>query len=106
MPRLVVGRGDGCDLRLPDPSVSHRHCSIRQRGGEYVRLDEGSLNGTFVGKVKLSPQSPQTVKTGDLLRVGRVWLEVRIGPVMVPPSPAAAAKQLALRLVTAGLAAQ
>ena len=31
-PRLVIGRGDGCDVRLPDPSVSHRHASIRQRG--------------------------------------------------------------------------
>jgi len=36
-PRIVIGRSEGCDLRLPDTSVSHRHASLRQRGGEYVQ---------------------------------------------------------------------
>ena len=35
-PRVVLGRGEGTDVRLPDPSVSHRHASLRQRG-ERVR---------------------------------------------------------------------
>src|SRR5277367_1910989 len=55
-PRLVLGRGEGCDVRLPDPSVSHRHASIRQRGGEHVLLDENSANGTFMDRVRLPPQ--------------------------------------------------
>src|SRR5215212_3795325 len=74
-PRIVIGRGDGCEVRLPDPSVSHRHASIRQRGTDYIVLDEGSTNGTFVGPVRLSPQAPRVLRTGDLVRVGRVWLE-------------------------------
>ena len=41
-PRVVVGRAPGCDLQLPDPSVSLRHASIRQRGVDYVIVDEGS----------------------------------------------------------------
>ena len=41
-PRVVIGRGDGCEVRLPDPSVSHRHDSIRQRGTDYGVIDEGS----------------------------------------------------------------
>ena len=56
-PRIVIGRGDGCEIRLPDPSVSHRHASIRQRGSDYVVVDEGSTNGTFVGPVRLSCDS-------------------------------------------------
>src|SRR5262249_30971418 len=54
-PRLVIGRGEGCEIRLPDPSVSHRHASIRQRGADYVLMDEGSDNGTFLGRTRLSP---------------------------------------------------
>src|SRR5262249_5035608 len=61
-PRVVIGRGDGCEVRLPDPSVSHRHASIRQRGSEYVLIDEGSSNGTFVGPVRLSAQAPRVIR--------------------------------------------
>ena len=47
-PRIVIGRGDGCEVLLPDPSISHRHASIRQRGTDYIVIDEGSSNGTQV----------------------------------------------------------
>jgi pSer/pThr/pTyr-binding forkhead associated (FHA) protein len=105
-PRVVIGRGEGCEVRLPDPSVSHRHASIRQKGGEYVVVDEGSLNGTFLGKVRLPPQTLRGIRSGELLRVGRVWLEVRIEPVLAKGGTAAAAKEMALELVTRGLRAQ
>ena len=62
-PRIVIGRGDGCEVRLPDPSISHRHASIRQRGTDYVIIDEGSTNGTFVGPVRLSPQAPRMIRS-------------------------------------------
>ncbi|MFT3773764.1 MAG: FHA domain-containing protein [Minicystis sp.] len=105
-PRVVIGRGDGCEVRLPDPSVSSRHASLRQRGGEYVILDEGSRNGTFLGPVRLPPQTPRVVRSGERVRVGRVWLEVRIEPAIVKGSTAAAARELALGLVSRGLASQ
>jgi pSer/pThr/pTyr-binding forkhead associated (FHA) protein len=41
-PRIVIGRSDGCEVRLPDPSVSARHASIRSRGSEYLLVDENS----------------------------------------------------------------
>src|SRR4051812_36771727 len=66
-PRLIIGRGDGCDVRLPDPSVSHRHASIRQRGAEYLVVDEKSTNGTFLAQVRLPPHSPRVVRSGELL---------------------------------------
>jgi pSer/pThr/pTyr-binding forkhead associated (FHA) protein len=105
-PRVVIGRGEGCEVRLPDPSINPRHASIRQRGGEYVLMDEGSLNGTFLGAVRLPPQTPRAVRSGELVRVGRVWLEIRIEPAIVKGSTAALAKELALALVARGLAAQ
>jgi pSer/pThr/pTyr-binding forkhead associated (FHA) protein len=104
-PRVVIGRSEGCEIELPDPSVSHRHASIRQRGTEYVILDEGSTNGTFVAKVRLSPQAPRLLKSGDLIRVGRVWLEVRIAQVPVTQNQKLVTREIALGLVASALTA-
>jgi pSer/pThr/pTyr-binding forkhead associated (FHA) protein len=105
-PRIVIGRGDGCEIRLPDPSVSHRHASIRQRGTDYVVVDEGSSNGTFVGPVRLSPQAPRVVRSGDLIRVGRIWLELTTAQVMPTQNQSLATKEIALALVASSLAAE
>lgn len=105
-PRIVLGRGDGCEVLLPDPSVSHRHASIRQRGSDYVVIDEGSTNGTFVGPVRLSPQAPRMLRTGELLRLGRVWLEVRIEHAPITTSQKLVTRNIALGLVASALAAQ
>ncbi len=103
-PRIVIGRTEGCEVRLPDASVSARHASIRARGAEYLLVDEGSKNGTLLGKVQLSPHSPRVLRTGDRFRVGRVWLEVAIGPPQGPIATPAAARALALALVAERLA--
>jgi pSer/pThr/pTyr-binding forkhead associated (FHA) protein len=105
-PRIVIGRGEGCEIRLPDPSVSHRHASIRQRGSDYVVVDEGSTNGTFVGPVRLSPQAPRLVRSGELLRVGRIWLELTLESVPTTDDPQLATREIALSLVSSALAAQ
>ncbi len=98
-PRIVIGRGQGSDVRLPDPSVSMRHATIRAQGTSWAIVDEGSTNGTWVGGVKLSPQTPRVVKTGDLVRVGRVWLELAIGKSAPTAELAMATRDLALALV-------
>jgi pSer/pThr/pTyr-binding forkhead associated (FHA) protein len=105
-PRIVVGRGEGSEVRLPDPSVSHRHASIRQRGSDYVIIDEGSTNGTFVGGVRLSPHAPRVVRSGELVRVGRVWLELDIEQALATANLQATTREIALRLVQSALAAQ
>jgi pSer/pThr/pTyr-binding forkhead associated (FHA) protein len=105
-PRVVIGRGDGCEVRLPDPSVSHRHASIRQRGAEYIVLDEGSTNGTFVGPVRLAPQAPRVLRSGDLVRIGRVWLEVCIEQVPPTQNAPQATCEMALALVADALSAE
>lgn len=105
-PRIVIGRGDGCEIRLPDPSVSHRHASIRQRGSDYVVIDEGSSNGTFVGPVRLSPQAPRVVRSGDLIRVGRIWLELSTAQVLATQNASLTTKEIALALVASSLAAE
>lgn len=98
-PRVVIGRGAGSDVRLPDPSISTRHATIRSHGTEYAIVDEGSMNGTWVGGVRLLPQTPRVVKNGDLVRVGRVWLEVGVGQRAATPDLGMATRDLALALV-------
>lgn len=105
-PRVVIGRGASSDLCLPDPSVSHRHASIRQRGSDYIVVDEGSTNGTYVGPVKLSSGAPRMITSGDRIRVGRVLIETQL--TMNPPTAqgAVATREIALGLVAEALAAQ
>ena len=105
-PLVVIGRGEGCDVRLPDPSVSHRHATIRQRGHEYILVDEGSANGTYIGSVKLGAQAPRLLRHGDLARIGRIWLEVRFDNQVPPAQGLMATKELALALVARALDAQ
>lgn len=97
--RVVIGRGSGSDVRLPDPSVSFRHATIRAQGSDYAIVDEGSTNGTWVGGVRLHPQSPRVVRSGDLVRVGRVWLELAIGQMPATPDLGLATRDLAFALV-------
>ncbi len=104
-PRLVIGRGDGCEVRLPDPSVSSRHATLRQHGGTYLIVDEGSTNGTFIGDVRLSAHAPRVVSDGDRIRVGRVWLELRLTVVATSSSPHDT-RELALGLVQRALEQQ
>jgi pSer/pThr/pTyr-binding forkhead associated (FHA) protein len=103
--RVVIGRGGGCDVRLPDPSVSHRHASVRTNGAEYLLVDEGSTNGTFVGGVKLAAHTPRALRSGDLVRVGRVWLEVRVDQATPTRELASATRDVALALVADAMAA-
>ncbi|HEX6764713.1 MAG TPA: FHA domain-containing protein [Polyangiaceae bacterium] len=105
-PRVVIGRGEGSEVRLPDPSVSHRHASIRQRGADYVIVDEGSTNGTFVGGVRLSPQAPRVIRNRELVRVGRVWLELEVEQALATANPQGTTREIALRLVEGALRAQ
>lgn len=71
----VVGRDEGCRLRIPLPSVSRRHCELKVDDDELIVKDLGSSNGTFVNgrKVKTTELAP-----GDLLSVGPVVFVVRI----------------------------
>jgi pSer/pThr/pTyr-binding forkhead associated (FHA) protein len=105
-PRVVIGRGPACEVRLPDPSVSHRHASIRQRGADYIVMDEGSTNGTYVGPVRLSPQAPRVLRSGDLVRVGRVWLEAIVEQALPTPNGPNATREVALALIASALAAE
>jgi pSer/pThr/pTyr-binding forkhead associated (FHA) protein len=97
--RIVIGRGSSCDVRIPDGSVSFRHASLRSQGAEFVLVDEGSKNGTFVGGVRVASRTSRIVRSGDRVRIGRVWLELRLDQTPATRDLAVATRDLALALV-------
>jgi pSer/pThr/pTyr-binding forkhead associated (FHA) protein len=106
MQRVVIGRGASSDVRLPEASVSHRHACVQARGADFVITDEGSTNGTFVGQVRIAPQTSRIVRSGDAVRVGRVWLELRLDQSPVTRDLAGATREMALALVARAMARQ
>ena len=56
--------------------VSRWHAKIIRRGNEVLIEDRGSTNGTFVNRKRLTPYSPEALKSGDELRLGELTLRV------------------------------
>ena len=98
--RVVLGRGSGCDVRLPDPSVTLRHASIRAKFAEYTLVDEGSSNGTYVNGVRLTPHLPNPLRNGDVVRLGRVVIDVRIEHAPATSDLAVATRDMAIAMVS------
>jgi len=74
---LIVGRGDGADLRLSDPSVSSMHIELRGASESLVAVrDLGSRNGTWLGGARLVEAE---VPSGSELRVGQTTIRVGLG---------------------------
>ena len=73
----VIGRSEGCDVVLDDPSVSRRHAclTLRGPGARPVVGDLGSRNGTVVagGTVR----APTRVPAGATVRLGATCLQWR-----------------------------
>jgi hypothetical protein len=64
----TLGRGEECELTVPEAPVSRRHAQLVQQRGRWVLRDLGSSNGTFLNLQRL--ESPQPLHSGDLVFVG------------------------------------
>lgn len=67
-PVLTIGRMPGNDVVIKDPTVSRKHARIEFQEGKYLLTDLGSMNGTFVNKVRLSSRS---LEHGDVVTIGK-----------------------------------
>ena len=82
----VIGRSQGCDVVLDDPTVSRRHARVivHRIGGRPVIGDLGSRNGTTVAGRAVT--SPTRVPLRSTIRMGATCLQWR---VPVDDAPAA-----------------
>ncbi len=75
---ITVGRGDGVDVRLADPSVSRLHAELIRRGPYVYVTDLGlSTNGT---RVNGRPVGRRVLADGDVLSFGTA--RVRVGGLL------------------------
>ena len=80
---VLIGRDEGCYIRMGSPDISRKHCSLRATA-EGIRVDDlGSSNGTWVNDTRIA--GPTILKSGDYLRVGPALFQVA-GP-KPPPIP-------------------
>jgi pSer/pThr/pTyr-binding forkhead associated (FHA) protein len=70
----VVGRQQGCDLRIPSPEVSRRHCRLSMRDDCLLVEDLASVNGSYLNGVRIEGQ--ELVRPGDVLTIGPVVFRV------------------------------
>ncbi|MFN9369828.1 MAG: FHA domain-containing protein [Planctomycetia bacterium] len=72
----VVGRGPEATLRIPQESVSRRHCEIFSANGAVFVRDLGSTNGTRIGTERLTASAAIAIEPGVVIRAGDVSFRV------------------------------
>jgi len=87
----LVGRWDPetgsfpeVDLEADDPEakISRKHALIRLDGSKITIEDIGSLNGTYVNRQpRLTAGTPQDLKDGDEIIIGKTFFKVIVEPV-------------------------
>jgi hypothetical protein len=84
--QLVIGRAVSGTPDQPDvdltlfgaqrQGVSRRHVMIIREGNLLKVADLGSTNGTYLNGVRLQPNQPRLLRTGDRLSLGELVLRV------------------------------
>lgn len=64
---VVVGRGQDCDIVLPERPISRRHAEVRRQGNQYVLRDLGSKNGTYLNGQEID--GPVPLQDGDEIQI-------------------------------------
>jgi pSer/pThr/pTyr-binding forkhead associated (FHA) protein len=88
MDRIVVGRSDISTGALPtvdlhdygaqSHGVSREHAVIHRTGEHVFIEDRDSANGTFVHDVRLFPHQPRLLRHGDVIRLGKLAMQIRL----------------------------
>lgn len=77
---VVIGRVDGCDVRLAHTFVSSRHLRIQRQAGRFFVQDLGSTNGTLLNGAPLEARVPQALNPGEAIQLGS--LEIFVEPIV------------------------
>jgi len=72
-----AGRHPESDIFLDDVTVSRRHAEFRREGGEFLVVDVGSLNGSYVNR---EPVDQAVLANGDEVQIGKFRLVFLTGP--------------------------
>jgi predicted component of type VI protein secretion system len=88
----VLGRRHDCELRIPLPIVSRRHCQLTTNAQTMKLRDLGSRTGTFVNGKQVEPEKDIPIKPGDTIRIGPLTFVCQIdgkpAKIALPPKKA------------------
>jgi len=77
-PKYKIGRGEACQLRPNSDLVSREHAEFVLGVDSVLVQDLGSRNGTEVNGKRLTPNQPQPLRSGDLIKVGTLTFAISI----------------------------
>ncbi|MFO0562213.1 MAG: FHA domain-containing protein [Polyangiales bacterium] len=72
--KLVIGRGDNCDIIIDDPDSSRHHAEFSRDDQGVILRDLNSKNGVFVAGRRVSERR---MRDGDEVQIGRVVFAFR-----------------------------
>jgi adenylate cyclase len=65
---VTIGRSTSNNVFIDDPDVSRHHAEIRRRGNNYILIDLGSVNGTWLNSRRITV--PKDLEDSDQIRIG------------------------------------
>jgi hypothetical protein len=78
-PTCGIGRDlDNTVALTQDTSVSRHHATIHCAGGQYSVADHGSSNGTILNGARLAAGTPQPLRSGDTLEIGKTCFQFEV----------------------------
>lgn len=84
-PEIIIGRDPGCDIPIPDDTVSTRHAQLTYHHGQWWLEDLGSMNGTILNEIALS--MPTVITSGDEFVCGSTKISIALSSnVMIEPT--------------------
>lgn len=82
---ITVGRDPGCDIPLPDDTISARHAHLMYHHNQWWVEDLSSTNGTRLNNMPVS--IPTVITSGDEIYCGGVSLSVSLSEnVVIEPT--------------------
>jgi predicted component of type VI protein secretion system len=93
---VIIGRRHDCDLQIPLPTVSRRHCQITLNEQTLKIQDLGSKAGTFVNDKRIGENGEGSLKPGDYIRIGPLIFVCQIDgkpeKILAPKQPGTPSK--------------
>jgi len=91
-PEITLGRDPGCDVPVPDDTVSARHAQLVYHHGQWWLEDLSSTNGTLLNETPIT--MPTVITSGDEIRCGGTRLAISLSEnVIIEPTQRIGKKQ-------------